>query len=140
MSARVDHFVENLRDQLNATEAKFNTLKANVDSASKESKAKVDAKLAEAKAAAAKAKQDLDAAGAKVKADIEEKKAQTDQQIAEWKYKKNVNKLERRAELAEADAAWATYVAMDAIAYADVAILDAVVARLDAEEAATAGV
>ena len=116
MSARVDQFVEKLRDQLNAAEAKFNTLKANMDSASKETKAKVDAKLAEAKAAADKAKRDLDAAGAKVKADIEEKKAQTDQQIAEWKYKKNVKKLERRAQLAEDDAAWAAYVAMDAIA------------------------
>jgi hypothetical protein len=140
MSDKVDRFVEKLRDQLNATEAKFDTLKANMDSASKESKAKIDAKLAEAKAAANKAKQDVDAAGAKVKANIEEKKAHTEQQIADWKYKKEVKKLERHAQLAEDDAAWAAYVAMDAVANADVAMLNAVVARLDADEAATAGV
>ncbi len=48
MSAKVDQFVEKLRDQFNATEAKFDTLKANMDSASKETKSTIDAKLADA--------------------------------------------------------------------------------------------
>jgi hypothetical protein len=64
---------------------------------------------------------------------VEEKKAETKDEIAQWKHNREVGKLERRAEDLEAYAIWAVLVAADALDEADLATLQAISARLDAD-------
>ncbi len=140
MSERVDQFIDNLRDHLNAAEARMDKVKASIGAAKTETRANIEGKIAEAKAAAEAQKAKLEDAQAKMKANVEEKKAATEEKVATWKQERHVTKLERRAEFAEDDAVWAILLAADAIDNANLRALDAVVARMDADEAtATAG-
>jgi hypothetical protein len=140
MSEKVDQFVKNLRDHLNEAEGRLEKVKASIGTAKSETKASVENKIAEAKAAAGAQKARMEEAQAKMKANLEEKKATTEDKVATWMRDRNVNKLERRASWAEDDAALAIWVAVDAIDTANVLTLDAIAARIDADEvAATAG-
>ena len=136
MTERVDQFTNNLRDRLNGAEARLEQVKASIGAAKTETRAGIDGKIAEAKAAAQAQKSALEDAQARMKADLEEKKATTEEHVAEWKQGRHVKKLERRAEFAEDDAVWALLVAADAIDNANLRALDAIVARMDADEAA----
>ena len=140
MSERVDHFVENLRDHLNSAEARMDKVKASIGAAKTETRANIEGKIAEAKAAAGAQKAKLEEAQAKMKTNVEEKKAATEEKVATWKQERQVKKLEHRAMWAEGDAEWAILVAQDAIDTANWRTLDAILARIDADEAAaTAG-
>ena len=136
MSERVDQFCDNLRDRLNATEARLDQVKASIGTAKTETKANIEGKIADAKAAAEAQKAKLEDAQTKMKAGLEEKKAATEEKVAEWKQERHVKKLERRAMWAEADVEWAILYAADAIDTANLRTLEAIVARIDADEAA----
>ena len=138
MTERVDQFTNNLRDRLNTAEARLEQVKVSVGSAKTETRANIEGKIAEAKAAAGAQKSALEDAQARMKDDFEEKKAATEEHVAKWKQERHVKKLERRAQFAEDDAVWAILVAADAIDSANLYALDAIVARMDADEAATA--
>jgi len=135
----VDQFTDKLRDRLNAAEARLEQVSVSISSAKTETRANIESKIGEAKAAAEAQKSALEDAQARMKADIEEKKATTEGHVAKWKQDRQVKKLERRAEFAEDDAVWAMLVAADAIDNANLRALDAIVARMDADEAAGAG-
>ena len=47
MSARVDQFVDNLRDRLNTAEDRLDKVKSNIAEAKGETKSKIDSKIAE---------------------------------------------------------------------------------------------
>lgn len=140
MSERVDQFIDNLRDHLNAAEARMDNVKASIGAAKSDTRADIEGKIAEAKAAAGAQKARLDEAQAKMKANVEEKKAATEEKVATWKEERHAKKLANRAAWSEQDAEWAILVAQDAIDTANWRTLDAILARMDADEAdATAG-
>ncbi len=136
MTERVDEFTDNLRDRLNEAEARLEQVKASVGAAKTGTRASIEGKIAEAKASAEAQKSALEDAQARMKSDLEEKKAATQEHVAKWKQERQVKKLERRAQFAEDDAMWAMLVAADAIDNANLRALDAIVARMDADEAA----
>ena len=78
-------------------------------------------------------KDDVEAARSRMQARLEAKGAETEDRIAEWKLNRESEKLERRAEDGEAYAAWAILVAAAAIDEADLAALEAIEARVDAD-------
>lgn len=68
----------------------------------------------------------------------EEKQAEVQSKVEEWKVKREIGELNRRAERAENYAASVVVVAMAAIDEAEEAILEAMAARLDADKAISA--
>ena len=70
----------------------------------------------------------------KIKSRIEEKKTETDAKIEEWKAKRDLHKLEKRADRAEDCAAACIMIASDYTWEAELATLEAIDARLLAEE------
>ena len=77
-------------------------------------------------------------AEAKAKSWIETKVAETEAEIEDWKTKREIHKLDKRADYSEDYAAAAIILAAAAVDEAEMAILDAVVARMLAEETAAA--
>ena len=135
-SKRVDQFCDQLRDKLNGIEDRVNDFKAKIASDREATKAAIDKEVDVASTALQKIKDDAEAARARMKAQVHEQKADTEDLIAEWKRRRDVEKLERRAEDAEAYAAWSVIVAAGAIDEADLATMQAIAARLDVERAA----
>lgn len=133
MSERVDQFCENLRAKLTGIENRLSGLQAKIADDRESTKEAIDARIDEAKAGLGSLRHDADAARARMKAHVEEKKADTDDRIAEWKHNREVDKLETRAEDLEAYASWAILVAADAIDEAELATLQAIAARLNAD-------
>jgi predicted nucleic acid-binding Zn-ribbon protein len=95
MSERVDAFVEKLRDQLNAVEARLDEVKSRVGAAQAETKASIDQKIEEAKSAVAGRKSQVEAKQAEITASLEEMKAETEEKIESWKHDREVHKLEK---------------------------------------------
>ena len=135
MSERVDQFCNNLRERLNAAEGRLDEVKASIGAAKTHTRANIEDKIDEARAAAEAQQSTLEDAQARIRANLGEKKAATVENIVRWKEERHVTKLERRAEFAEDDAVWAILLAADAIDNANLRALDAVVARMDADEA-----
>jgi hypothetical protein len=79
----------------------------------------------------------VDQTRANLKAQAQQKMTETKDEISAWKAKREIRKLNGRADRAESYAADAIDYAMATIDEADEAILDAVVARLDADAAQT---
>jgi chromosome segregation ATPase len=136
MSDKVDRFCEQLRVTLTGLENRLDNLKAKIERDRESTKAAIDSRVDEAKAGLGTLRADAEAARARMKAQVEEKKTETKQTIAEWKHDREVTKLQERAEDLEAYASWAVLVAADAIDEADLATLQAIAARLDADYAA----
>jgi hypothetical protein len=78
---------------------------------------------------------EVEQANAKMKASLDAKKAEADTTVAEWKARREVERLKHRADRAEEYASSVVVVAWGAFQEANAAILDAVVARADADEA-----
>ena len=70
----------------------------------------------------------------KIEARVAEKKAEIDSSVQEWKVRE-IGNLTSRADAAEMYAAFAVEYAMAAAVEADIATLETVVARIDAEQA-----
>jgi hypothetical protein len=83
---------------------------------------------------------EAESARAEVQAYVDEKKGETEAKIKEWKTNRELGKLEKRADNAEEYAAYCILVAMAAVDEAEVAILEAVVARRESDEAQLAAV
>ena len=73
-------------------------------------------------------------AKADAKKRIEEKKAETSSKIDEWKANRDQRKLEKRADRSEDYAAVCIVIAANSVAEAELATLEAIEARLLAEE------
>ena len=133
MSEKVDQFCDKLRDRLNAIERRLQTVKADIQSRSEEASKAVRGKLEEAKTKLHAEKERVEKIRANLKARADQKIAETKEVVNEWKKKHETRKLQARAERAETYAADAIAYAMVTIDEAEEAILDAVVARMDAE-------
>lgn len=136
MSERVDRFCDNLRDRLNAVEEHLDHIKQRLDTSKNESRAAIEAKVGEVKAKLDAQRHKVEEAKADAKRRIEEKKAETASKIQEWKADRAQHKLEKRADRSEDYAAACILIAADTVVEAELATLEAVEARLLAEELA----
>jgi chromosome segregation ATPase len=133
MSAAVDQFCDKLRDRLNAIEGQLRTVKATIQSRSEEAGKALRGKLDEARAKLQAQKERVDQARANLKAMAEQKTAETKEAASEREADRATGNLEARADRAEAYAGEAITYALAGIDMAAEAVLDAVVARLDAD-------
>ncbi len=133
MSEKIDRLRDDLRERVSAAELKLKSLRANVERAGQETQAAVQAKLDEAKARVETSRRQAEAKQSEIKTYLDEKRAETRETVEAWKAERNLKKLHRRADDAEAYAAFAVDVALSAVDEADVALLDAVLARAIAE-------
>jgi NTP pyrophosphatase (non-canonical NTP hydrolase) len=133
MSAAVDQFCDKLRDQLNAIEGRFAAFTADMQSLSEKAEASVRGKLDEARAKVEAQKGKIEKTRDNLKAMAQQKVAETKEAINVWKANHETRKLKARADRAEDYAADAIIYAQAAIDRAEEAILEAVVARMDAD-------
>ena len=138
MSEKIDQFCEGLRNQLNHIESQLFKVSENVKAAPKQAADSIRSSFESAKAHHNENVQKLADAKAKLEQRLAAKKDEVAAQIDEWKNNREIAKLEKRADNAEAYAVAAIEFAAAATAEADLATLEAIVARVDAEEAVTA--
>jgi chromosome segregation ATPase len=134
MSARVDQFCDNLRTRLNATEEKVQSLKTSLEKLPQQSEQALQKCLAETRAKVEGEKKKVEKAQASLKARAQQKVGEIKDAISQWKAKREVNKLHARADRAEQYAADAIFIADMAVADAEEAIVDALIARMDADQ------
>ena len=138
MSERIDRFCENLRVKLTSVESDIaairERLNSSVDSAQVEILKRRDAVATKVTAA----KGELADARAAVADWTDAQKATTTEMVDEWKASANTKLLSKRADVAEAYASATMTIAMEALDEANLAALDAWLARADADEAAKA--
>ena len=135
MSERVDKFCDGLRERLNALEGRLQSVKADMQVLPAKAEKALREKLDEARTKLLAQKERVEKARLDLKARADQKMAETVEAINEWKAKREVRKLNARAERAEAYAQAAMVLALASIDEVEVAILDAVAARKDADAA-----
>jgi len=138
MSAQIDKFCDDLRQKLNSLDHRITALKAEAEGKAHESKEAVKALLGAVQKRVDSHRAAIEAAKAKADAWAREKKANFDGKVGEWKKKGDVQLLDARAELAETYAVAMFELAVAAADEAEVALLEASLARLDAKAAAGA--
>ncbi len=135
MSEKINQFCESLKEQLTELESKFSNAKADIESFPQEAQNLVQSKLKEAKTQLASNKEKAESAKTKVQQFLETKKLELQSQIDEWKEQREVDKLVHRADKAEEYAAAVIIFAASALEESQVAVLEAIEARMEAEEA-----
>mgnify|MGYP000650446095 FL=1 len=135
MSNKMKDLYAGLQDRLDAAGNHLKKATAEMQSVSKETEAELRSKLSAAKTKAAEMKADAKATKAKLQELAETKTAEVEEQVTEWKAKRQTDKLEKRAERAEEYAETCVAVALASAAEAEEAILEALAARMDADNA-----
>jgi len=135
MMNKIDELGKNLHTKLDAGVDQLKTIKAHLEAAPKEAEAAIQRKLDAAKATLATQKEAAATAKARLRELVEEKKEDTKDLVTEWKAKHDRKKLEKRAERAEEYAETLVDVALYSALEAEEAILDAIAARKDADDA-----
>ena len=134
MGEKIDEFCNDLRDDLTAADKRLQDLKGQVENANQETREAVQAKLDQARANLDQQKSKAEDRQQRIKSYLDEKVAETQHDINDWKTKREIKKLERRAERREGYAADTVIIAMAAIDEANLAVLEALDARFDAED------
>jgi hypothetical protein len=116
-------------------EKRLQTAQRNVQSLADEGEKTLRRKCDELHRKAQAEKGRLENLQASLKTKAQQKVAETMEVVSEWKAKNETRMLNARADLAEAYAADAIEFAVAAVGEAEEAILDAVVSRMDADEA-----
>lgn len=135
MGEKINEFCNELRDDLTAADNRLQDLKGQVENANQETREAIQAKLDQAKADLDEHKRKAEDRQQRIKSYLDEKVAETQHDIDDWKTKRQIKKLERRADRRESYAADTVIIAMAAIDEANFAVLEALDARLDAEDA-----
>ncbi len=136
MSAAIDNFTNQLHDRLEAIEERAKALRKGIQSIPKETQAEIQSKLDGVKSNLDAKKQEFDEYRAKLKTQFDAKEAEVKSQVEDWKTRREVTKLEQRADQAESYANTAIFLAMATMEEAEKATLEAIAARQDAETAA----
>ena len=136
MKVNLDQLEKDLHAKLDNGIDHLKGAKAHFEDLGKESAETIQSKLDETKDVLAKKKQEAAAAKTKVEEYAELKKAETKTTIGEWKANRERKKLDKRAKKAENYAESCVEMALYYYYEAQVAILEAVAARMDADEAA----
>ena len=135
MGQRIDQFCENLRQKLTMAESGLVGLKAKIDGKTRTAEQDVQSHLDRVRKRIEQGRAKVSAAQADMKNWADQRKTVTKDKIAEWKAKREVAKLQSRADNAERYAAGAIDVALAAIDEAEQASLEAWLARADADYA-----
>ncbi len=135
MGERIDQFCENLRIKLTSIDNNIQALKAKIDGKAQTAEQDVRRHLDGVKNRIEQDRAKVTAAQADIKKWAEDRKATTSEKIAEWKTKREMAKLQSRADSAERYAAAAAIVASAALDEAEQASLEAWLARKDADSA-----
>lgn len=138
MSEKINQFCDDLRARLTDVDNRISSLKAGIESAQAKAKAEVQDKLDKARADLDARKSGVDEVHTRIQTALEEKKADTEESIAQWIRDREVGRLERRATIAEGYAADQVLLALVAVEEAEFATLEALAARIDADDAAAA--
>jgi hypothetical protein len=133
-------FSDRVSQQLSDLRTSLDRAQENMQEGTARAAADLRAKRDEAHAAAEARHREVEEAAARMKARAEAKKVETEAAVAEWKAGRELKRLDDRAADAERHASAAIVVAKAGLEEAGIAILDAVAARLDAEEAKRGGV
>ena len=136
MSARADKFCDDLREKLSAIDDRITAMKAEASGRAHESQQAVKALLDSVQKRVDAHRTAVDGAKAKVAAWADEKKSKFDGKVAEWKEQREARLLDARADFAESYAAGAFDLAVAAADGAELALLEASLARLEAKSAA----
>ena len=137
MGQRIDQFCEDLRVKLTNIDGRFTSLTSKIDSKAQDAEREVRSQLDQARKRSEQNRAEILAAQARVKDWAESRKTATTEKIAEWKAKRDTNKLQSRADEAERYATAAIAIAMAAVDEAEQAALEAWLARQEANSAAT---
>jgi hypothetical protein len=135
MSAKVDEFIDGLRDRLDTVEGRLQSVKSSIETLPEEAEKALRDKLARAQTKHQAQKERVKQTRANLEARAQQKVAETKEAVSEWKAKREIRKLNARADRAEVYAADAIDFALASIDEAEEAILEAVVARIDADAA-----
>jgi hypothetical protein len=133
VSEQVDNFRQQLRAKIDDVDKRLKGFEANVRTSGEKAKSDAKTYLASLDSQMKGQQAKLQAAQANMKAWIQEKQKITSDKIAEWKAQMKATELTRYADLSEQYAASATQVAVAAIDEAEKAIVDAIVARMNAD-------
>jgi len=134
MSAKVDKFCDDLRDRLNTVESRLHAAKTNVQALAGQAEETLRQQCDELHRKAQAEKDRIERLRGSLTAKAQQKLAETTEIVREWKAKNETRKLNARADRAQVYAADAIEFAVAAIDEAEKAILDAIVARMDADE------
>ena len=137
MGQRIDQFCENLGQKLTMTDSGMDGLKAKIDGKAAHVEQDVQSHLERVNERIEQGRAKVSAAQADMKNWAEQRKTVTNEKIAEWKAKRELSKLQGRANDAESYAAAAIDVAVAAVDEAEQASLEAWLARQDADYAQT---
>jgi len=135
MSIKIDELGKKLHAKLDSGIDQLKKAQDGLESLEKETKSAIDGKLDSAKNKVNEKKQDAKATKDKVEKFVEEKKSETAAAVNAWKAERNLKKLEKRAEHAAKQAESYIELALYSSQEAEVAILEALSARLDLEDA-----
>jgi chromosome segregation ATPase len=136
MSEKLDNVRRELHAKLNEAEKHLKDIEANAKSTNEKAKAQLQAQLKSVETKVNDAKARAAAADARMKSWVNEKKEMTQDAIAQWKSQRNAMKLAGRADRSEDYAVAAIQFAGVAIDEAEKAVIEAVVARMDADAVA----
>lgn len=136
MSIDFDQLGKKLHVKLDNGIDQLKKAKNQLEDLQKETEAAIQSKLSAAKETMEKEKQKAASAKEKIEAFVKAKTAETETMVAEWKTNHDRKKLEKRAERAEKYAESSADLALYYASEAEVAILEAVAARQDADDAA----
>ena len=129
------NFVKIFAVQLNNVEGHLAKVGESIKAAPQQAANAVRSSIDSAKAQHAQNMQKVADAKAKLEERMNAKKEEVETQVEEWKTNHEISKLEKRADNAEGYAVAAIDFAASCVAEADLATLEAIVARMDAEEA-----
>jgi predicted nucleic acid-binding Zn-ribbon protein len=135
MGARIDQFCEDLRQKLTIADSGLDGLKAKINGKAVHVEQDVQSHLDRVHKRVEQGRAKIVAAQVDIKEWADEKKAVTSDKITEWKAKRELSKLQGRADKAERYAAAASAVAVAALDEAEEASLEAWLARQDANSA-----
>lgn len=138
MGVKGEEFSMEIRGDVAAAYNRLRFVGVQLDNAGRESREVIRAKLLKAKADLEEQARKAEEERRRVRAYHEERFSEKQQEVDSWRRAREVRKLEERAEHREACAAACVAFALAVIDEAHVAILEALEARLDAEEAWTA--
>ncbi len=140
MSDKIDQFCESLRVKLNSVESYLAQVGENSKAAPQQASAALQSSIESVKTQHAKNMQNVADAKAKLEQRVKTKTEEVEASIEQWKKDREISKLDNRAVLAEEYAIAAIEIAASSVAEADLATLEAIAARMDAEEAKSSNV
>lgn len=135
MGINFDQIKQKLHTKLDSGIDQLKSAQAHLEDLQNRAEAATKAKLSAAKEAMKEKKQEASAAGKKIEEYAKTKMEETEATVSEWKMSHNLKKLEKRAERAGEHAESSVDLALYYAAEAQVAILEAVAARQDADDA-----